>query len=174
AIDIIKNRLKNENQFYGLKFTHDTSTIYVERNRSTYSTLKSFSEKLEKQIELAMKINAVDPNEVVSSVLKTHILPDVIGNMKAYTSQNFRCKSCGERHRRIPLKGVCLNCGGELQPTVTRASIEKYLNIGLKLSEKFKVSEYVRSRFEIASEELSSLFISKKEGAQLELTEFFG
>jgi len=174
AIDIIKNRLKNENQFYGLKFTHDTSTIYVERNRNTYSTLKSFSEKLEKQIELAMKINAVDPNEVVSSVLKTHILPDVIGNMKAYTSQNFRCKSCGEKHRRIPLKGVCLNCGGELQPTVTRASIEKYLNLGLKLSEKFKVGEYVRSRFEIASEELSSLFVSKKEGAQLELTEFFG
>ncbi|MGB9658973.1 MAG: DNA polymerase II large subunit [Nitrososphaerales archaeon] len=173
AIDIIKNRLKSENQFYGLSFTHDTSTISVERNRSTYSVLKSFSEKLEKQIELAMKINAVDPNEVVSSVLKTHLLPDVIGNMKAYTSQNFRCKSCGEQHRRIPLKGTCLNCGGELQPTVTRASIEKYLNLGLKLSERFKIDGYIRGRFEIASEELSSLFIPKKEETQLELTEFF-
>lgn len=173
VIDIIKNRLKNENQFYDLSFTHDTSSISVERNRSTYSILKSFSEKLEKQIELAMKINAVDPNEVVSSVLKTHILPDVVGNLKAYTSQNFRCKSCGEQHRRIPLKGTCLNCGGELQPTVTRASIEKYLNLGLKLSEKFKVDGYIKGRFEIASEELSSLFASKKEETQLELTEFF-
>ncbi|MEM3451781.1 MAG: DNA polymerase II large subunit [Nitrososphaerales archaeon] len=174
VIDIVKNRLKNENQFYDLGFTHDTNTINMERNRSTYSVLKSFSEKLENQIELALKINAVDPNEVVSSVLKTHILPDVVGNMKAYTSQNFRCKSCGEQHRRIPLKGKCLNCNGELQPTVTRASIEKYLNLGLKLSEKFKVNEYVRSRFEIASEELSSLFVSKKEETQVEITDFFG
>lgn len=173
-IDIVKNRLKNENQFYNLGFTHDTNIINVGKNRSTYSVLKSFSEKLENQIELAMKINAVDPNEVVSSVLKTHLLPDIVGNMKAYTSQNFRCKSCGEQHRRIPLKGVCLNCGGELQPTVSRASIEKYLNLGLKLSERFNVDEYVRGRFEIASEELSSLFISKKEEAQLELTDFFG
>ncbi|MEM3437219.1 MAG: DNA polymerase II large subunit [Nitrososphaerales archaeon] len=173
VIDIVKNRLKNEKQFYDLGFTHDTNIINIEKNRSTYSVLKSFTEKLENQIELALKINAVNPNEVVSSVLKTHLLPDVVGNMKAYTSQNFRCKSCGEQHRRIPLKGVCLNCGGELQPTVTRASIEKYLNLGLKLSEKFKVDEYVKGRFEIASEELSSLFVSKKEETQVELTDFF-
>ncbi|MGQ9718538.1 MAG: DNA polymerase II large subunit [Nitrososphaerales archaeon] len=173
-IEIVKNRLKDDRQFFGLNFTHNTDSISVERNRSTYSTLKSFSEKLEKQIELAMKINAVDPDEVVSSVLKTHILPDVIGNMRAYTSQRFRCKSCGATHRRLPLKEVCLSCGGELQPTVTRASIEKYLIIGLKLSEKFKVSDYVRSRFEIASEELSSLFLPKKGVTQLELTDFFG
>ncbi|MCP8312257.1 MAG: DNA polymerase II large subunit [Candidatus Methylarchaceae archaeon HK02M1] len=173
TIDIIKNRLKDVKQFYDIKFTHDTDTIFVKRNRCIYSTLKTFFEKLDKQIELAMKINAVDPDEVVSSVLKTHILPDAIGNMRAYTSQNFRCKSCGKKYRRIPLKGVCLDCGGNLQPTVTRASIEKYLALGLRLSEKFEVSEYMRSRFKIVSEEISSLFISKEEGTQLELTEFF-
>jgi DNA polymerase II large subunit len=170
-IDIVRSRLGKEHQFYNFFFTHDTDTLSIERERSTYSTLKTLQEKLNKQIELAKKIGAVNPNEVVSSVLNTHLLPDIIGNMKAYTSQSFRCKSCGESHRRFPLKGVCLSCGGELQSTVTRGSVEKYLHIALQLSEKFEVGEYLRNRFRLITEEFNSLF-PKKDEDQLELTQF--
>jgi len=136
-----------------------------------YSTLKTLQEKLDKQIELANKIYAVNVDEVVSSVLKTHLLPDIIGNMKAYTSQSFKCKSCGATYRRFPLKAVCLSCGGELQLTVTRRSIEKYLPLASNLIEKFNVDKYLSDRFTLISEEFTTLF-PKKDAGQLRLTEF--
>ena len=39
-------------------------------------------EKLDMQIATAKLINAVDTDEVVSMVLTTHILPDIMGNMR--------------------------------------------------------------------------------------------
>ena len=173
GVDIVRNRLKNDSQFFGYGFTHDTERIAIRRSRSSYSTLRSLSEKLERQIELARKIRAVDPDEVVKSVLNTHILPDIIGNIKAYTSQSFRCKACGAIHRRFPLKGICLTCGGALQATVTRRSVEKYLSLGLKLAQTFNVGDYLRRRLQIAAEELDMLFKHKREEpAQAELTQF--
>jgi DNA polymerase II large subunit len=157
-IEIIKDRLGTEKQYYNFGFTHDTDTITVKQNRSSYSTLTTLTEKLDRQIEIAEKIRAVNPDEVVKSVLRTHLLPDIIGNTKAYTSQKFRCKDCSTKFRRMPVKGVCLSCGGSLQPSVTRGSVEKYLQLGLRLSNKYDVGEYLRSRFVLASEELATLF----------------
>ena len=95
SMDIIKNRLGKKEQFTGFHFTHETDAITVKQSRSSYSTLVTLNEKLDRQIELAEKIHAVNPDEVVKSVLRTHLLPDIIGNTKAFTSQRFRCKSCG-------------------------------------------------------------------------------
>ncbi|MHB2037087.1 MAG: hypothetical protein ACYCPW_10155, partial [Nitrososphaerales archaeon] len=120
---------------------------------------------------IAEKINAVNPNDVVKSVLRTHLLPDIIGNTKAYTSQRFRCKDCSAKYRRMPIMGVCLTCGGELQASVTRGSVEKYLQLGLRLSAKYDVGEYMRSRFVLASEELATLF--KPEGHQSDINDYF-
>ncbi len=158
SMDIIKNRLGKKEQFTGFHFTHETDAITVKQSRSSYSTLVTLNEKLDRQIELAEKIHAVNPDEVVKSVLRTHLLPDIIGNTKAFTSQRFRCKSCGAKFRRVPMRGNCLNCGGELQPSVTRGSVEKYLQLGLRLSNKYDVGEYLRSRFVLAAEELATLF----------------
>ena len=89
-IDVVKKRLKYESHFFNLNFTHPTSTIVYNKSRSTYSVLESLKLKLEKQIEIAEKINGVDPNEVVASVLRTHLVPDIVGNLRAYTSQSFK------------------------------------------------------------------------------------
>ncbi len=169
-MEIVHNRLDNEDQFYNFFFTHDTDILSIDNDWSLYSTIKTLNEKLDMQIEIAKKINAVNPDEVVSSVLNTHLLPDIIGNMKAYTSQSFRCKSCGKSHRRFPLKAACTKCGGELQATVTRASVEKYLKVALKLSETYDVGNYLYNRVKLISEELKSLFPTKEE--QLELTQY--
>jgi DNA polymerase II large subunit len=169
-MDIIKDRLSNEKQYFGFGFTHDTTTITVRQSRSSYSTLVTLQEKLDRQIELAQKIRAVNANDVVKSVLRTHLLPDIIGNTKAFTAERFRCKSCGAKYRRIPLKGVCLNCSGVLQPNTTRGSVEKYLQLGLRLSEKYDVGDYLKSRFILAAEELATLF--KPNGQQMELGDY--
>jgi DNA polymerase II large subunit len=169
-MDIIKHRLGTREQFEHFGFTHNTSSITVKQSRSSYSTLVTLTEKLDRQIELAQKIKAVNPDEVVRSVLRTHLLPDIIGNTKAFTSQKFRCKKCGSKFRRMPIRGNCLNCGSDLQPSVTRGSVEKYLQLGLKLSQKYNVGVYLQSRFLMAAEELSTLF--KAEGYQLDMKDY--
>ena len=68
------------------------------------------------------------------------------------------------------MRGNCLNCGGELQPSVTRGSVEKYLQLGLRLSNKYDVGEYLRSRFVLAAEELATLF--KPEAHQTDMVDY--
>lgn len=171
CVEIVKDRLGKPDQYGNFGFTHDTSVITVKQNRSSYSTLTTLTEKLDRQIETAEKIRAVNPDDVVKSVLRTHLLPDIMGNTKAYTSQRFRCKNCSTKYRRMPIKAVCLKCGGQLQPSVTRGSVEKYLQLGLRLSAKYDVGDYLRSRFILASEELATLF--KPEGHQSDINDYF-
>ena len=104
-VQIIMDRLGKEEQYCNFGFTHDTDTITIKQSRSSYSTLVTLNEKLDRQIEIAQKIAAVNPNDVVKSVLRTHLLPDIIGNTKAFTSQRFRCKSCSAKYRRMPVIG---------------------------------------------------------------------
>ncbi|MGI0083508.1 MAG: DNA polymerase II large subunit [Nitrososphaerales archaeon] len=170
-MDIIKHRLGTKDQFENFGFTHHTKNIMTKQSRSSYSTLTTLNEKLDRQIEIAEKIRAVNPDEVVKSVLRTHLLPDIIGNTKAFTAQKFRCKKCGSKFRRMPVRGNCLTCGSELQPSVTRGSVEKYLQLGLRLSQKYDVGGYLRSRFVMASEELETLF--KPQGQQMDVSDYF-
>ena len=46
-IEIIRNRLGNEDQFFGYGFTHSTCLLTTNIQRSAYSTLNSMDEKLE-------------------------------------------------------------------------------------------------------------------------------
>src|SRR5436853_1832229 len=68
------------------------------------------------------KIVAVRGEEVARKVLGTHILRDLVGNLRTFTSQRSRCSKCNWKPRRAPLKGVCVKCGGKLGPTVDRKS----------------------------------------------------
>ncbi len=171
-IDVVKKRLKDESHFFNLNFTHPTSTILYNKSRSTYSVLESLKLKLEKQIEIAEKINGVDANEVVASVLRTHLVPDIVGNLRAYTSQSFRCKKCQTSYRRYPLKGTCLSCDGKLQPTISQRSVEKYLELGTGLCSKYQVGEYLRKRFELITQELRSIFPEDSRPKQTNLIDF--
>src|SRR5207249_2390275 len=72
----------------------------------------SMAEKIDKQLELALRIRAVDPNDVVARIVVHHFLPDLIGNLKAFSSQQVRCTKCGAKYRRIPLRARCVECGG--------------------------------------------------------------
>jgi DNA polymerase II large subunit len=171
-IETIRSRLKSGNQFTGLAFTHSTSLINLPHNRSSYSTLHTFSEKLDKQMEVAMKIRAVDPNQVAASILRTHIIPDLMGNIRAYNTQMFRCKKCNRRYRRIPVIGKCFSCDGELQATVTQGAVEKYLTVAKELATRFEIDDYLRARLNKITEEIEEEFPPKEGGSQTTLNTF--
>src|ERR687898_27437 len=170
-IEIIKNRIGKEDQFFNYMFTHFTESLTTNVQHSAYSRLSTMDEKLQMQISTARLINAVDEDEVVSMVLTTHILPDIMGNMRAYSSQTFRCSKCAEKYRRIPLRGNCLRCENELLQTVTRGSVEKYLNIAHYMCREFKINDYLRNRVESLSAELKLIFREQKK-EQSTLIEF--
>ena len=161
-IETLKNRIGEDKQFYDYGYTHHSNILISNINRSAYSTLNTMKEKLEMQISTANLINSVDTDEVMSMVLTTHIIPDIMGNMRSYSSQSFRCNKCGEKYRRIPLLGKCAGCGNTLLQTVTRGSVEKYIALAEDLCNNFKVTGYLKSRIESLIVELNFIFKSKE------------
>ncbi len=171
-IERIGSRLNDEKQFYNYGFTNQTSTITIRHSRSAYSTLKSLNDKVSKQIEVAEKIKAVETKDVVESIIKTHLIRDIMGNMKKYTTQSFKCRKCARTYRRPTVSGRCSSCGEELHETLTRGSVEKYLSLARRLAIEYDVDEYIKSRLKLAEKELDQLFIGRDKSIQLEMTDF--
>ena len=171
-IENIGSRLENETQFYGYGFTHGTSALTLRRSRGAYSTLRTLNEKISKQIEVASLIEAVSTRDVVESIIRTHLIRDIMGNAKKYATQAFKCKSCGLTMRRPPLSWRCPNCGGAIRVTLTRASVEKYLYIAQRLAREFDVDPYLKNRLDMLQRELDQLFQGPRKADQLELTDF--
>ena len=172
-IETIKNRIGDERQFFAYGFTHLTDALTTKEQRSAYSTLNTMEEKLKMQFDTAKLINAVDADEVAAMVLTTHIIPDIMGNMRSYCSQTLRCTGCGEKYRRMPIMGKCIECGGPLLQTVTRGAVEKYLGIATGMCSEYKINDYLRSRVESIATELKLIFREEKK-VQSSLTEFMG
>ncbi|QQG48331.1 MAG: DNA polymerase II large subunit [archaeon] len=171
-IERIGSRLEDERQFYGYGFTHETSVLTVRRSRGAYSTLRTLAEKIAKQIEVASEIEAVSTKEVVESIIRTHLIRDIMGNAKKYATQAFKCKKCGLTIRRPPLYWACPNCAGEIKGTLTRASVEKYLSIAQRLARDYDIEPYLKNRLETLRRELDQLFQGPREADQMELTDF--
>jgi DNA polymerase II large subunit len=171
-IERIGSRLTSDTQFYGYGFTHPTSALAIKRSRAAYSTLRTLNEKISKQIDVASKIDAVSTKEVVESIIRTHLIRDIMGNTKKYATQAFKCKKCGLTIRRPPVSWVCPSCGGEVRGTLTRASVEKYLSIAQRLARDYDVDPYLRNRLDMLQRELGQLFRGGAKTDQLELTEF--
>jgi len=170
SVQTIKSRLETREEFYGYYYTHQTSTLTTSKSRSAYSTLGSMLDKLDLQIRNAELINAVDTNKVVSYVVTTHLVPDIMGNLRAYGRQNFRCTACGKTYRRLPLLQHC-TCGNNLIQTITRASVEKYLKLAKRLVEKYEVGTYLKGRIHNLADEIDLVF-GKSKGDQLLLTDY--
>jgi DNA polymerase II large subunit len=171
-IERIGSRLEKETQFYDYGYTHGTSSLTIKRSRGSYSTLRTLNEKISKQIEVASLIEAVSTKEVVESIIKTHLIRDIMGNAKKYATQAFKCRACGMTLRRPPLSLKCPNCGSEIRGTLTRASVEKYLYIAQRLARDYDVDPYIRSRLDMLQRELDQLFQGPRKPDQLELTDF--
>ncbi|MCD6126936.1 MAG: DNA polymerase II large subunit [Methanomicrobia archaeon] len=168
-IEKVGDRLGKENAFYGFKFTHNTSDISLGPKISAYKTLGAMEDKINAQLSLAEKIEAVDENDTAERLINSHFLPDLIGNMRAFSTQAFRCVDCNKKYRRVPLSGKC-SCGGRLILTVSHGSVEKYLKISKMLLEKYDIDNYVKERIEIIEKSIETVFTGKKK--QMSLADF--
>ncbi|MXZ93160.1 MAG: DNA polymerase II large subunit [Cenarchaeum sp. SB0678_bin_8] len=170
SVALSSARLDTIQQFSDYMFTHYTSTLVTSRSQSAYTTLGSMLDKLDMQIKNANLIDAVDTPETVNNVITTHLVPDIMGNLRSYARQKFRCTACGAQFRRPPLSGRCA-CGKVPISTIARASVEKYLQITQRLVSRYDVGEYQKDRVRALSEEIELVF-GKGSGEQMLLTDY--
>ena len=164
-LDLVGHRLGSSRSLSGYGFSHDTSHVAGGPVRSAYRDGRSMSDMVERSVVLATQIRAVDVAEAVTLVLNAHFLPDVMGNLKSFATQRFRCKECGTSYRRPPLSGRCSaerpgggRCDGDLLSTVYEASVRKYLPLSQRLSEIDGITPYVRQRIQILADSVATLF----------------
>jgi len=159
---LVSSRLGSELQYEKFGFTHDTKDISEGPKISTYKTLKTMMDKMNAQLNLAAKIRAVDEADVAYKVIERHFLPDIIGNMRAFSKQSVRCPTCNIVYRRPPLQGVCNKCHGKLTLTVHEKSVKKYLEISKEMAQRYNISPYAQQRIILIEKSIDSLFISDK------------
>lgn len=169
---LVASRLGTELQYEQFGFTHDTTDISEGPKESLYKTLKSMMEKMNVQLSLAAKIRAVDEADVAYKVIERHFLPDILGNLRAFSKQSVRCPLCNTTYRRIPLQGVCTKCNGKLTLTVHEMSVKKYLTISKEIAEKYNLPVYARQRIALVEKSIDSMFVSDKV-KNTKLTDFF-
>ncbi len=174
-VDTIGARLGTEAQFQGFSYTEECSDINMGSFHGAYNTLTTMVDKLDSQLELASKLRAVDSKQVALKILNSHFMKDIVGNLRAFTSQTFRCTKCNRKYRRPPLSGKCQRCGGHIQMTVHRGGIEKYLQLALDMVKKYGLDEYYVDRLELVQLELSQIFVEEavpELSKQFSLTDF--
>ena len=160
--DLVSKRLGSEGQYAGFNFSHATTDIAAGPKNSAYKTLETMVDKMDAQLELARMIRAVDEQDVAERVINSHFLPDLIGNLHAFSKQKVRCVKCGAKFRRPPLKETCPKCGGRMILTVHEGSVRKYLEVSIKVAEEYGVSAYTQQRLQLLKIEIDSLFKNDK------------
>nr|AAZ32448.1 DNA polymerase II large subunit [uncultured euryarchaeote Alv-FOS1] len=175
-IDFVKKRVGTPKQYEGFAFTHDTRDINRGVLRSAYKVLGSMNDKIQSQLELAIKIRAVDEHDMATRIISHHFIPDIMGNLKKYGTQKFRCSKCNAKFRRMPLGGVCPKCGGKILLTVYPNSVKKYLDRAMQMATNFNVPDYVRQRVEILRDSIATIMADEPEEEEkdkITLDDFF-
>jgi DNA polymerase II large subunit len=171
TMDLVSRRLGTPAQYEGFMFTHDTGDIAAGPTNSAYKTLGSMEEKLKAQLELGRRLRAVDEKDVAERVINSHFLPDLIGNLRAFSTQQMRCVKCGARYRRPPLCGTCPKCGGRVILTVHEGAVTKYMEVSISIAREYGVSSYTLQRLELLDLSIKSLFENDK-SKQVILSDF--
>ncbi|ASJ06188.1 DNA-directed DNA polymerase II large subunit [Thermococcus pacificus] len=157
-IERVEDRLGKPEMYEGIKFTHDTDDIGLGPKMSLYKQLGDMEEKVERQLTLAERIRAVDEHHVAETIINSHLVPDLRGNLRSFTRQEFRCVKCNTKYRRPPLTGKCPKCGGKIVLTVSKGAIEKYLPTAKMLVTRYNVLDYTRQRICITEKDIKTLF----------------
>ncbi|MBI2141877.1 DNA polymerase II large subunit [Candidatus Woesearchaeota archaeon] len=156
-IELLGKRLGTAGEYEGLGFTHELHSINSGNRHSAYATLPSMEEKLKGQMALAEKLRAVDVSDVARLVIEKHLLRDIKGNLRKFSTQQFRCSKCGRKFRRPPLSGIC-DCKGKLLFTVSEGAIIKYLGPAMSLATKYSVSPYLIQTLELTRKRIEEVF----------------
>ena len=162
-IEQLRGRLGGDNEYSGIRFTHDVGDFNTGVRCSAYKYLPSMQEKVLGQMQLAEKIRAVDQKDVARLIIERHFIRDIRGNLRKFSTQQFRCVNCNEKYRRPPLKGECSKCGGRIVFTVSEGFIIKYLQPTLDLADKFDLPPYLKQSLDLTRLRIESMFGKEKE-----------
>ncbi|WP_121820963.1 DNA polymerase II large subunit [Halostella salina] len=161
-VEIAEDTLGTDREYAGFDHTHDTTDLAMGPDLSAYKTLGSMMDKMDAQLELSRKLRAVDETDVAERVIEFHFLPDLIGNLRAFSRQETRCLDCGEKYRRMPLSGDCRECGGDVNLTVHQGSVNKYMDTAIQVAEEYGTRDYTKQRLEVLEKSLESIFENDK------------
>ena len=191
-MDFIERRLGTIGAVRGLGFTHSTKSMAEGPSLSAYKTLETMIDKMNGQLSLGHRLRGVNVRTVASSVIRSHFLPDLRGNLVAFTRQKVRCLKCGHSYRRMPLAAKCIQppkqtgrgmsafgvrksegemCNGNLALTVTEGAVRKYIKVTKHVMETYGVDQYTRQNVEWLAESVESLF-NNDNAKQLSLADF--
>ncbi len=162
-VDTLGTRLGTESQYEGFSYTEECDDINMGSHHGAYTELSSMIDKLESQLDLTNKLVSVDAKTVALKILNSHFMKDIVGNLRAFTSQTFRCSKCNRKYRRPPLNEKCGRCGGSIVLTVHRGGIEKYLEPAINLVKDYELDQYYADRFSLIKDEIASIFPEKPE-----------
>jgi DNA polymerase II large subunit len=159
---IAEETLGTDHEYTGFDHTHDTTNIALGPDLSAYKTLGSMTDKMDAQLDISRTLRAVDETDVAERIIEYHFLPDLIGNLRAFSRQEVRCLDCGEKYRRMPLSGDCRECGGRVNLTVHEGSVNKYIETATTVAEEFDCREYTKQRLEILDRSIKRVFENDK------------
>ena len=174
-IEIVDHRLGTVGDVRGYGWTHDSGPLDAGPTNSSYKTLESMVDKMNAQLALGQRLRAVDVSRVARQVIESHFLPDLRGNLMAFTRQKVRCVRCGHSYRRVPLAGRCIQrrrnegdfgngrddggmCAGNVVLTVSEGSVRKYIKVTRHVIENYGVDLYTKQRVDWLSDSVDSLF----------------
>ncbi|WP_435348446.1 DNA polymerase II large subunit [Haloarchaeobius sp. HRN-SO-5] len=158
VMKIAEETLGTDREYTDFAHTHDTTDIHLGPALSAYKTLGSMQDKMDAQLHLSRKLRGVDETDVAERIIEYHFLPDLIGNLRAFSRQETRCLDCGEKYRRVPLTDDCRECGGRVNLTVHRGSVNKYMQTAITVAEEFGCRDYTKQRLEKLEKALNSVF----------------
>ena len=192
SMDFVERRLGSVAAVRGYGYTHDCDRIDEGPDLSAYKTLATMIDKMNGQLELCQRLRAIDARTVASSVIRSHFLPDLRGNLNAYGRQKVRCLKCGHSYRRMPLAGQCIQpekavgrglsahgvarsegglCSGRLALTVSEGAVRKYIEVTKHVMDTYGVDTYTRQNMEWLAGSVESLFNNDR-ARQMSLTDF--
>jgi DNA polymerase II large subunit len=174
SMDLVKSRLGTASQYENLGYNIPTDDINSGPIMTAYKTHESMDDKIEAQLHLAKIIKAVDAKNVAKKILSSHFNPDILGNLRKFSVQEFRCVKCNTKYRRPPISnnGKCPKCNNNIILTVNRGGIEKYIPRAIKLCEEFKLDSYTVQRMKLIGEYVTSL-TNNPRIKQQKLSDFF-
>ncbi|MFC7018422.1 MULTISPECIES: DNA polymerase II large subunit [Haloarcula] len=158
VMTIAESTLGTDREYTDFRHTHDTTNIAAGPALSAYKTLGSMEDKMDAQLAISRTLRSVVESDVAERIIEYHFLPDLIGNLRAFSRQETRCLDCGESYRRMPLSGDCRECGGRVNLTVHEGSVTKYIDTAIRVAEEFGARDYTKQRLKILERSIESVF----------------
>ena len=179
-VDLVDGRVGTVGEIRGYGWTHDSGELDSGPVNSSYKTLKTMEDKMLAQLAIGRRLRSVSAARVASQVIESHFLPDLRGNLMAFTRQKVRCVKCAHSYRRMPLAGKCIQttsstglglgasqeggalCGGNVVLTVSEGAVRKYIKITSEVMERYGVDDYTKQRVGWMTDSVDSLFNDDK------------